>query len=267
MKKNETKAGRNKPPEVRTREQMEDRIFNKMLLWLAAAAVVEVVMVLINRYYVHARISELEFKLGLRTALVVVAVVGVVLFLLFLAQAVRARKNGREGTLSMVLACGFLVLGAGAFLMRTYEVTIAPLVLAGVPALGVLALVFYLYQKEFFACAVVAGLCLAGLWLFRASAGSVLYCVYLVVVLVIAAAGVALSLSLKKRDGVMKLFGKDCALVEPGAAYLPYYLTAALTAFLLLAPLALGAAVAYYAMWLVAAWLFILAVYFTSRMM
>ena len=50
MKKNETKAGRNKPPEVRTREQLEDQAFNRMLIWLAAAAVVEVVMLLINRY-------------------------------------------------------------------------------------------------------------------------------------------------------------------------------------------------------------------------
>ena len=44
-------------------------------------------------------------------------------------------------------------------------------------------------------------------------------------------------------------------------------LTAAVTAILLLAPLALGAAVAYYAMWIMAAWLFILAVYFTSKLM
>lgn len=41
MKKNEIKTGRNKPPEVRTREQIEDRAFNRMLLWLATAAVVE----------------------------------------------------------------------------------------------------------------------------------------------------------------------------------------------------------------------------------
>ena len=63
MKKNEIKTGRSKPPEVRTREQQEDQAFNKMLLWLAAAAVVEVVMVLINRYYIHTRVSELGIKM------------------------------------------------------------------------------------------------------------------------------------------------------------------------------------------------------------
>ena len=59
MKKNETKTGRTKPADVRTREQMEDRAFNRMLLWLAATVVVEVVMLLVNRFYVHARVEEL----------------------------------------------------------------------------------------------------------------------------------------------------------------------------------------------------------------
>ena len=40
-----------------------------------------------------------------------------------------------------------------------------------------------------------------------------------------------------------------------------------ITAVLLLAPLALGTAVAYYAIWVMAAWLFILAVYFTAKLM
>ena len=39
------------------------------------------------------------------------------------------------------------------------------------------------------------------------------------------------------------------------------------TAVLLLAPLALGTAMAYYGIWAMAAWLFILAVYFTSKLM
>ena len=44
MKKHEIKSGRTKPPEVRTREQIENETFNRMLLWVAVAAVVEVVM-------------------------------------------------------------------------------------------------------------------------------------------------------------------------------------------------------------------------------
>ena len=77
----------------------------------------------------------------------------------------------------------------------------------------------------------------------------------------------ALALKLKKTDGEMMIGGKKVVLFQPGAAYLTCYITAAITAVLLVAPLALGAAVAYYAIWVMAAWLFILAVYFTSKLM
>ena len=93
MKKNEIKTGRNKPPEVRTREQIEDRAFNRMLLWLATAAVVEVVMVLINRFYVHTRVSELGIKMPLYKVLTVFPIAGAVLFVLFLVWAVKNRPQ------------------------------------------------------------------------------------------------------------------------------------------------------------------------------
>ena len=96
MKKNETKAGRNKPPEVRTREQLEDQAFNRMLLWLAAAAVVEVVMLLINRYYIHTRVEELGALPALYTILGAGLIAGIVLFVLFLLWGFRIRQKGEE---------------------------------------------------------------------------------------------------------------------------------------------------------------------------
>ena len=164
MKKNEIKTGRNKPPEVRTREQIEDRAFNRMLLWLATAAVVEVVMVLINRFYVHTRVSELGIKMPLYKVLTVFPIAGAVLFVLFLVWAVKVRNgdSGKDGTLQAAVACGFLCMGIGGLLMRNLETTAAPMVLAVVPGLGVLMMVFYLYQKEFFGCAVIGGMGLLG---------------------------------------------------------------------------------------------------------
>jgi len=151
--------------------------------------------------------------------------------------------------------------------MRNLETTAAPMVLAVVPGLGVLMMVFYLYQKEFFGCAVIGGMGLLGFWVYRTFLSGAVYYGYLALTLVIAAVGVALALKLKQKDGVWTIRGKEIVVLQPGAAYLPYYLTAAVTAILLLAPLALGAAVAYYAMWIMATWLFILAVYFTSKLM
>ncbi|MGM9578848.1 MAG: hypothetical protein ACI3VS_05625 [Evtepia sp.] len=268
MKKKETKAGRNKPPEVRTREQLEDQAFNRMLLWLAAAAVVEVVMLLVNRYYIHARVEELGALPVLYNILGAGLIAGIVLFVLFLLWGYRIRQKGegKDGILQFILSAVFLCIGIGGFLMRNYSTAAAPAVLGVVPGLAVLMLVFYLYQKEFFGCAIAGGLGILGLWLFRATGGRTYYG-YLVVALIIVVALAALALTLKKKDGALTLRGKDVTVLQPGAAYAAYYLTAVITAVLLLAPLALGTAVAYYAIWVMAAWLFILAVYFTAKLM
>ena len=270
MKKNEVKTGRTKPPEVRAREQMEDRAFNRMLLWLAATVVAELIMLLVNRFYVHARVEELGMVPTLHTVLGVAPVVGIILFVLFLVWGSRLRRNEavvQEGMLQFVLAAVFLAVGLGSLIMRNYGAAGAPMVLGVIPALGVLMLVFYLYQKEFFISAIVGALGILGMWLFRTAAGGATYYGYLVVALVVILLGMALMLSLKKKNGVLILKGREFALLQPGAAYPAYYLTAVISAVILLAPLVLGAAVAYYAIWVMAAWLFILAVYFTSKLM
>lgn len=270
MKKNDVKTGRTKPPEVRAREQMEDRAFNRMLLWLAATVVAEVVMLLVNRFYVHARVEELGMVPTLRTVLGVAPVVGIILFVLFLVWGFRLRRNEavvQEGMLQIVLAAVFLAVGLGSLVMRNYGAAGAPMVLGVIPALGVLMLVFYLYQKEFFISAIAGALGILGMWLFRVSASGATYYGYLVVALVLILLGLVLMLSLKKKDGVLTLGGREFNLLQPGASYPAYYLTAVISAVILLAPLVLGSAVVYYAIWVMAAWLFILAVYFTSKLM
>lgn len=269
MKKNETKAGKTKPPEVRAREQLEDQAFNRMLLWLAAAAVVEVVMLLINRYYIHARVEELGAVPVLHTILGGGLIAGIVLFVLFLLWGLRIHQKGegKDGILQFILSAVFLCIGVGGFVMRNYGTSVAPAVLGVVPGLAVLMLIFYLYQKEFFGCAIAGGLGILGMWLFRAASGGKTYYGYLVVALIIVVALVVLAVALQKKNGVLTIRGTQLTLLQPGAAYPACYITAVITAVLLLAPLALGAAVAYYAIWVMAAWLFILAVYFTSKLM
>ena len=267
MKKNEKKI--TKPPEVRAREQLEDIAFNKMLLWICAAALVEVVMLLINRYYVHMRAGAYEHFTAIHNLLIALFVVGVILFALFLAWGLKIRKKGewKDGTGQIIAAFASLAIGVGAILLRTFSNSIAPLVLGGVPGLAVIILVFYLYQKEFFACTIVGGLGMVGLWLFRSANARGLFYLYLVVAVVIMAAGVVLARKLSETGGTITVSGKELTLLQSNASYLSFYLTIAVTVVLLVAPLALGAAVAYYAIWVLAAWLFILAVYFTSRLM
>ncbi len=116
-------------------------------------------------------------------------------------------------------------MGVCGLLMRNYESTVAPMVLAVVPGLGVLMMVFYLYPKEFFACGIVGGLGLLGLWVYRTLSSGTIYYAYLILTVVIAAAGAVLAWKLKKAGGGVE--GQEPQL-DPAAvgcslpAVLPY---------------------------------------------
>ena len=61
---------------------------------------VEVVMVLINRFYINTRVSELNAKIVLYYVLTALPFVGAALFVILLVVAVRMRRSdtGKDGT-------------------------------------------------------------------------------------------------------------------------------------------------------------------------
>ena len=209
MKKNEIKPVRAKATEGMTKEQLEDRAFAQMLLWVATAVVVEVIMLLLNRFYVHARVSELGFKVPMYKVLTAFPIVGTILFVVFLVAAVKVHRSDsfHDGTLQAAVACGFLCTGFGGLLLRNMETAIAPMVLVVVPALGVLMMVYYLYQREFFTSVLVGALGLLGLWMFRSFGTGTMYYGCLILALVVALVGVVLAGKAKANDGVITLGG------------------------------------------------------------
>lgn len=218
MKKNEIKPVRAKATEGMTKEQLEDRAFAQMLLWVATAVVVEVIMLLLNRFYVHARVSELGFKVPMYKVLTAFPIVGTILFVVFLVAAVKVHRSDslHDGTLQAAVACGFLCTGFGGLLLRNMETAIAPMVLVVVPALGVLMMVYYLYQREFFASVLVGALGLLGLWMFRSFGTGTMYYACLILALVVALVGVSWRGRAKAKDGVITLGGREYQLFQPG---------------------------------------------------
>lgn len=268
MKKNDTRPGKNTPLDMQAKRQMEDRIFNKMLVWLAAAAVVEIFFVVVNRYYVHARAGEISGMVAWHTALLVLLFVGIALFAVFLLWGRKQRGEGKDVILPYVLAASCLVTGLCSFFLRLYGQEVSHLVLAAVPGLAVLALVFYLYQKEFFPCVLVGELGILALLVFRgAGYASTGFITCMLIAGVVMVALLAFALRLQKSDGTLTVRGEPVEIVDSGAAYSAYYLTVVVTALTLLLPMVLGSAIAYYGIWILGAWQFILAVYFTSKLM
>ena len=88
-----------------------------------------------------------------------------------------------------------------------------------VPALGVLMMVYYLYQREFFASVLVGALGLLGLWMFRSFGTGTMYYGCLILALVVALVGVVLAGKAKAKDGVITLGGRDYQLFQPECVY------------------------------------------------
>lgn len=267
MKNNNLKAGKSVSQDLDARRRMEDRIFNRMLVWLAVAVVVEIYFVIVNRFYVNAKAGEIDAMVAWHKALLFVFFAGVVLFLVCLAWGRKAQSQGKDVILPFALSGGFLVIGLGSLLVRMSRSS-SHLMLGIVPGLAILLIIFYLYQKEYFPCALVSGMGILTLLCFRMGGPTgKKYLLCLAAIIVVAAVCLALMLKLKKNGGRMSWKEEQVELLASGANYLPYFVTAALAVVVCLCPLALGAAAAYYGIWVLGAWVFILAVYFTSKLM
>ena len=133
------------------RSHKEDAILNRVLIWFGAAVVVELVLLLLNRYYINITTApgEIEFAGALLKAwpvIIGVAAAGTVVCLLW---AIFWAKGGKRIVLPAALTGVFLaVLVISVVTYRFYD-TGVQFLCGAVPAAAVLALVYYLYQHEF----------------------------------------------------------------------------------------------------------------------
>ena len=253
------------------RNHKEDVILNRVLIWFGAAVVVELILLLLNRYYINITTApgEIEFAGALLKAwpaIIGVTAAGTVICLLW---TVFWAKGGKRVTLPGVLfGIFFTGLVISAVTYRFYD-TGVQFLCGVVPAAAVLALVYYLYQHEFFAVTVLSALGLVGLWLFRRAGGGhqTLVYAYVVVLAVILVAAILLCRSLSAKDGVLTLGGKKLQVFSRNASYGMIYLTCAIVAVAVVAALLLGTAAAYYLIFALVAWIFIMAVYYTVKLM
>jgi hypothetical protein len=141
----------------------EDAALNRVLIWFGAAVVAELILLLLNRYYINAttRPGEIEFQGALLAG-------GFVLCLVWLLFW---RRGGKNIVLPGCLTVAFGILMVIAAVTYRFYASGVQLLCGLVPAIAVLALVYYLYQHEFFAVTVLSALGILGLWLFRKANG------------------------------------------------------------------------------------------------
>ena len=237
---------------------------NRGLMWVGGAVVLEFLLLLVNRYYINFRVSEVDLAVMIRSALGILRIAGVVAGAAALIWAVLRFRKGQKNGLPLVLAliCG--ALAVCSHITVVFQASGIQMLFLMVPAWAGLALIYYLYQREFFLGAVASGLSILGLWFVRSGVRVGLETVLtLVGVLLVAAA----ALWLKKNNGVWKQGESEVRLMPKKTSY-PLILASCLVGLVaLLAAIALGANLAYYLIFAMVAWLFALLVYYTVKLM
>ena len=256
-------------------EKQENEALRRLLSWLGMAFVVEIWIFFINRFVYNVRLpaeSEIQSFLFFQ-ALPVIQYAGIILAALIALWYVGAKKKNPEtGIFRIVLATFFASLAICALLFLHVGETSVPVLLVVVPALAGIMMIYYLYQKEFFVISLVSGVGILGLWLFRAVAGrhQTLLFAYLAVSFCVVAAVVMFAYLSRKGKGTVKLGSRSLEFLGPKVNYNLLYITCALVAAMLLLSVAMGtvgAVIAYYSILALVVWLFIMAVYFTSKLM
>ncbi len=249
------------------KKQREDQTLNRVLWWFGGAVVLEFFLLLLNRFYfVDNNGGNVELSRGIYQFLRVFAWGALAVTVVLAVLIVLRRKKGGK-VLALVGCCAASgVLTLCAFVIGFWgSYGAVRFLYVCVPVSAVLALVYYLYQREFFLVAIQGGAALFALWFYYNFFGRANALVYTVaaVVLVLTAAAVALFVVLQRSKGTL---GKLRVLPRK-TNYVPLYIAAGVTVLAVLAALLFGMAVAYGAIFGVVAWLFGAAIYYTVRLM
>lgn len=184
----------------------------------------------------------------------------------------------------MCLIFGSMVLGATAHGLLVYGEKGLNMLLMLVPAWAGLGLVFFLYQVEFFISALFTSLGGIGLWLYRQmmvtpvtesdyaqlSNTQTTFYVFLNLTLVVILGGFFLVNQAHRKDGVLTVRAQRFTLISDMKDGSSLWLVglSGLVSFLSLAlALGFGSGLAYYMIFAMMGWLFVLLVYFTVKMM
>ena len=245
------------------RRSEEDAVFNRMLLCLLGAVIAEVVVLIVKRLYVD--MISIDVAGALLDFFRVFQFAGIAPAIACVVWCVIWKKQGKKLVLPGILTAvmfGLWIISLLAYYLFDTGVRILMIL----PAVaGVLILIYFLYQRMFFVNAILTGGGLAALWLCRRyymnhpTAITVCFVAGLVVLIVAA----LLAWKLRKTDGML---GK-IRLMPEGSNYEIGWITCAVTAVTMILALLLGVTVAYYLLFVLVAWLFCQAVYFTVKLM
>lgn len=257
----------NRKEQQAQRAKQEDEILNKVLWWIVGSVLLEMLLLLLNKVYVNYTVDQIDMAVALREDVFPkLAIILPICFVVMLAIWLVSRKNGKLTRLTGGLTLVVLALAVCAVVIRIFDNSGVKFLYVAVPAVAVLALIYYLYQREFFFSAVLSALGLLGIKMLpRIKGASLLGYGYAVVLAVILIAAVVLFYILQKNEGKLTIKDKLVGILPKSANYALLYVTCVVVAAVAVAAVVVGSLALLYGV--LVAWLLILAVYHTVRLM
>jgi len=251
------------------RAKAEEAALNRILSWFVGGTVLEFLLLLLNRFWNNYTVSQIELRVALGTAVKILAVAALLCAGGAAAWWNGARKTGKKTNLPGLLSIFMLGLSLSCF--ATWFLSSAGLRFAYimVPVVVVLAMVYYLYQREFFLMLCQSVLGIVGVWICGKSNGGMYSLVGYAYVALAVVAIVLAALLCRKLQGtggsLEDKSGRRIKIFSTTANYALLYAGAILaTAALLCAALGVSPSILYAVQ---VAWLLIMAVYYTVKLM
>ncbi|MCI9672367.1 MAG: hypothetical protein HFF49_12670 [Lawsonibacter sp.] len=246
------------------RRQQEDIALQRGLLWVVGAVVLEALLVLLNRFYFHADLeTEVNIYLGLHEVLHVMRMAAPVAVVLALVWTAWQLKQGKKFGLPLIVTIALAAVAVCVHVTLKFGANGMSMLYWLVIAWAVLALVFYIYQREFFLGASACGMSVLALWFARYGAAGRPETLLVLAAIVVVGLG---ALWLKKNDGVLSE-KMNLQFLPKKTSYAVLLVTCLASLAAVVVAMVAGDMVAYYLMFVMVAWLFALFVYYTVKMM
>ena len=252
----------NKNEKLAARRRSSERSMNSAVVLLTVGLVAEWYLLLADRFYARGTLRQV---VGWYDYLGVMRWIGLAMLIAGLALFVRRGKRPKLRTPGAALACAGAFFAFTSFCMRLYYPTSVTVMCVLVPVLLILGIVYLFYQAEFVAEAAALAMGLGALVLLsRSGSAAVRACAVLALAGI---AALAVCILLAKRNGGALRFGK--ASVPLFGAKTDYRLALGVPAlcFALVLAALLAPGAAFYATWVLGVLTFVLAVYYTIKLM
>ena len=231
---------------------------------MVGAVVLEALLVLLNRFYFHADLeTEVNIYLGLHEVLRVMRMAAPVAVVVALVWTAWQLKQGKKFGLPLIVTIALAAVAVCVHVTLKYGTNGMSMLYWLVIAWAVLALVFYIYQREFFLGASACGMSVLALWFVRYGAAGRPETLLVLAAIVVVGLG---ALWLKKNDGVLSE-KMNLQFLPKKTSYAVLLVTCLASLAAVVVAMVAGDMVAYYLMFVMVAWLFALFVYYTVKMM